>query len=81
MDDHPSPFTFAARLLILVSLVLPWGATGAYFWWAKDTLPPGAYPLILFAMPAIVGGAVFFVLGMALMKWLGIPFYKNDQER
>lgn len=75
--ERPSPFTFAGRLLILLTIVLAIGGTAAFFWWIKDLLPPRRYPLFFFAMPVGLGAALFFCLGRAVMRWLQIPFWKE----
>lgn len=80
MDEHPSPFTFAGRLVILIAIVIGVGGTGAYFWWIHDSLIGGSYPLIVFAFPAFFGAWIFVMASFWVMRFFGIPFFKEDKN-
>jgi hypothetical protein len=80
-NEHPSGLTFASRLLVLLTLMIAIGGSAAYIWWIHDGLEPGSYPLMLFAVPAVVLAAVILAAGAGIMKLLGIPFFtQRDRD-
>ena len=71
------PLTFVGRVLILVTLTFVVGGPFAYFYWMVDDLPPGRYPLVLFALPILLVGALFFWVACVVLKSLGIAVFRD----
>jgi hypothetical protein len=73
--DRKNPlgfFTLAARVVIVLGILLGGGGTWAYIAWAYADLPPGRYPVFLFAAPVILVAGVLVGLGLLTLKALGI---------
>jgi len=81
MSRHASEFfTYPGRILVLVTVLIAVGGPFAYFAMVWEDLPPGTYPLILFAMPFIILAAFFFGLGVAVLRWLGVKVFRNPED-
>jgi hypothetical protein len=77
-DVDRQPFTLVGRLLVLFTLTLAVGGPFAYFYWLSDDLPSGSYPLLLFALPILIGAAIFFALATLVLRSMGIPVFKEQ---
>ena len=80
MSFHPENFTFAGRLIILIAVVITIGGTAALWFWGDEFLPPGRYPIALLAIPALCVAGLFIALSMALLKLLGLEFFRQSPE-
>jgi MFS family permease len=64
-----------ATIALIVGLMLPYGG------WLYGLLPKGRYPEQVVALPVLLVGLAFFAVGSLVLKWLGVPVWKQrDQE-
>jgi hypothetical protein len=77
MDQLP-PFTFAGRLVILISIIIAIGGTTADIWWSRESLE-GSHPLIVFAFPAFLAAGLFCGASVLILRLFGIRFF-NDHD-
>jgi hypothetical protein len=81
MSRHASEyFTFPGRILVLLTVLLAVGGPFAYFALVWEDLPPGSYPLLLFAMPFLILAALFFGLGVAVLRWFDVKVFKDAED-
>lgn len=77
MDDDPSPFTFAGRVVILLAIVIGIGGPLALFWWSHES--GNESPLALRISPFGAPLALSYI-GYWILRFLGIPFMKDDRN-
>jgi hypothetical protein len=78
MAKHASEyFTLPGRVLVLLTTVLATGGTAGYIAWAWDGLPPGSYPIWLFALPVLLAAGLFFALGLGVLRYFGVAVLKD----
>ncbi|HEY4258895.1 MAG TPA: hypothetical protein VGM98_01995 [Schlesneria sp.] len=77
MDQSP-PFTFAGRLVILISIIIAIGGTTADVWYNHESLE-GSFPLIVFAFPAFLAAGLFGGASVLILRLFGIRFF-NDHD-
>jgi hypothetical protein len=82
MAENPlGHFTAPARAVIVLGILLGGGGTWAYIAWAWADLPPGRYPVFLFAAPVILVAVILVWLGLLTLKALGIPMISEAAPR
>lgn len=78
---HPlESFSLPARLVIVLSVIGAFGGTAAYLYAVYDGLPPGSYPLWLFALPVIVVAGFACAAGLALLRAGGVAIFRPDDR-
>ena len=55
---------------VIVGLLVGFGG----MW--NDQLPSGQYPVILLAIPGLIAGVLFFIIGAVVLKAVGLPVVK-----
>ena len=79
-DNHLARyFTLPGRILVVVTVVLGAGAPIAVFWFLHDSLRPGRYPLLFFALPVWIGLAFAFAIVVAILRRMGIPILRRQE--
>ena len=86
MNQEPQPrdplrfFTFAGRLLFLVTLLVSGGLFAWVVLYGGERVPTGSYPVALILIPVVIGAAIFFVVAELVLRLFGIPVWaaKND---
>src|ERR1039458_706452 len=86
MNQEPRPrdplrfFTFAGRLLFLVTLLLGVGLFAWVVLYGGERVPTGSYPVAFVLIPVVIGAALFFVVVELVLRLFGIPVWavKND---
>ena len=81
-EDDRNPLrnvTLPGRLLVIFSILLVGsGFTFVLLGFAEsDSLPAGRYPVILLLLPALIAGALFFILGRWVMRLSGVSFWRK----
>jgi hypothetical protein len=71
-------FSLPARVVIVLSVLAAVGGTAGYIVWVAEDLPPGSYPVWLFAIPVVVGAGVRCAAALAFLRLCGIPIYRQD---
>jgi hypothetical protein len=77
MDNDPTPFTFAGRLVILIAIVIGIGGPLAVFWWLHESDYDG--PLILRVSP-FGAPVVLSYIGYGVLRFFGIAFWKEERN-
>ncbi len=78
MAKHASEyFTLPGRILVLLTIFLAIGGTIGYITLVWDGLPPGNYPIILFALPVLFVAGLFFALGVGVLRYFGVAVFKD----
>lgn len=86
MNQEPRPrdplrfFTFAGRLLFLVTLLLGVGLFAWVVLYGGERVPTGSYLVAFVLIPVVIGAALFFVVVELVLRLFGIPVWavKND---
>lgn len=73
-------FSLPARLVIVGSILGAASGTVAYTTWLTSGLPGGSYPLWFFMLPVFAGGALLCAAGLRLLRWLGVPLYRQVNQ-
>ena len=68
-----SDLTLAGWLLTLATIGVVVGLLVAFGGMWNELLPDGQYPAILLALPGLLAGVVFFVVGALVLKAVGLP--------
>jgi hypothetical protein len=91
MADKESPkdplrmFTFAGRLLLLVSLLLIGGMLYWFVMFVNDkvesgSLPSGHYAIAFLLIPAVVVAGLFFGVASTILEKLGVRIWKKSGD-
>jgi hypothetical protein len=86
MNQEPRPrdplrfFTFAGRLLFLVTVLVSGGLFAWVVLYGAERVPTGSYPIALILIPVVIGAAISFVVAELVLRPFGIPVWavKND---
>jgi hypothetical protein len=71
-------FTFAGRLLFLVTLVVGGGLFAWVVLYGKDRVPTGSYPVAFILIPVVIGAAIFFLIAQMVLRLFGIRVWAED---
>ena len=71
-------FSLPARIVIVLSVVAAVAGTAGFISRVYDDLPPGRYPLWLFAMPVAVAAGLLCAAGLSLLRACGVPVSRLD---
>jgi hypothetical protein len=79
MDKHNpiDHFSLPARVLIVSGVFLAAAGFWANVEWGLTHLPSGSYPLFYFAIPALVVGVLYVLLGFVVLRSLGVRVYRE----
>lgn len=70
--------TLPGRLLLILTVVgVAFGLAG-FFLWVVDDLPTGSYPVLMFVLPVLLGGAAFFAIGALVLRLVGVRVFRAD---
>ncbi len=72
--------TLAGWLLILSTIVVIWRVMIPWGDWVYHHFPPGHYPGLLLAAPALIPGLLFFAIGERILHALGFPIVKERKK-
>lgn len=73
-------FTFAGRLLFLVTFLVSGGLFAWIVLYAKDRMPSGSYPVAFVLIPVLIGATVFFVVAELLLRLCGVRVWAETRE-
>ena len=71
-----SDLTLVGWLLTLATIGVIVGLLVGFGGMWNDLLPSGQYPVILLAIPGLVAGVLFFIIGAVVLKAVGLPVVK-----
>jgi len=86
MNEQPRPkdplraFTFAGRLLLVLTLII---AAGVFYWYVmfvNDNLPSGSYPVAFLLIPVVIGAAIFFIVVSLILRLAGIRVWRQPDK-
>jgi hypothetical protein len=86
MNQEPRPrdplrfFTFAGRLLFLVTLLVSGGLFAWVVLYGGDRVPTGSYPVAFVLIPVVIGAAVFFVVAELVLRLFGIRVWAAKSD-
>jgi hypothetical protein len=72
--------TWTGWLLILATGIVIWRVMIPWGDWVYHHFPPGPYPGLLLAAPALIPGLLFFAIGERILHALGFPIVKNKKK-
>ena len=72
-----SDLTLVGWLLTLATIAVIVGLLVAFGGMWNDLVPDGQYPAILLALPGLLAGVVFFIVGAVILKAVGLPVTKQ----
>lgn len=72
-----SDLTLAGWLLTLATIAVVAGLLVAFGGMWNELLPEGQYSVFLLALPGLLAGIVFFIIGAVILKAVGLPVTKR----
>lgn len=80
MDDHPAPFTFAGRLVLLLAILIAVYGTTNNFWSWYDSRETQSESLAMLAFVPCMTATAFTIVCYWALRFFGIPFGKDKHQ-